>query len=79
MPVSDLSEDKYISGQLEALGEERTAIAEQYNAGNISEKEYKILLAKNAYLAAQIKERHQEHQDKGREQVFERKRDIFND
>ena len=57
--MTDLSEDKYISGQLEALGEERTAIAEQYNAGNISEKEYKILLAKNAYLAAQIKERHQ--------------------
>ena len=79
MPDNDLSEEKYIEGQLEALEDERKAIQEQYDAGNISEKEYKVLLAKNEYLAAQIKERNQQSQDKERTQAFERKRDMFND
>ncbi|MCK5285503.1 MAG: hypothetical protein KAJ86_07970 [Alphaproteobacteria bacterium] len=79
MPDNDLSEEKYIEGQLEALEDERKAIQEQYDAGNVSEKEYKVLLAKNEYLAAQIKERNQQSQDKERTQAFERKRDMFND
>tara|TARA_R110002072_G_scaffold7604_4_gene41186 strand:- start:1125 stop:1418 length:294 start_codon:yes stop_codon:yes gene_type:complete len=79
MPDHDLNEDKYIEGQIEALKGERAAIQEQYDAGNISEKDYKVLLAKNEYLVAQIKERNQQSQDKSREQVFERKRDQFND
>ena len=79
MPDNDLNEEKYIEGQLEALDGEHKAIQEQYDEGNISEKEYKVLLAKNEYLVAQIKERNQQSQDKSREQVFERKRDMFND
>lgn len=79
MPDNDLNEEKYIEGQLEALDGERKAIQEQYNEGNICEKDYKVLLAKNEYLVAQIKERNQQSQDKSREQVFERKRDRFND
>lgn len=79
MPDNDLNEEKYIEGQLEALQGEREAIQEQYDAGNVSEKDYKVLLAKNDYLVAQITERNQESQDRGREQVFERKRDMFND
>ena len=79
MPDNDLNEEKYIEGQLEALEGEREAIQEQYDAGNVSEKEYKVLLAKNEYLAAQIKERNQQSQDKSREQTHERKRDLFND
>lgn len=79
MPDNDLNEEKYIEGQLEALDGEHKAIKEQYDEGNISEKEYKILLAKNEYLVAQIKERNQQSRDKGREQVFERQRDRFND
>jgi len=79
MPNNDLNEEKYIEEQLEALDGERSAIQEQYDAGNISEKDYKVLLAKNEYLAAQIKERNQESQDKSREHVHERKRDLFND
>lgn len=79
MPDNDLNEEKYIEGQLEALDGERKAIKEQYDEGNISEKDYKVLLAKNEYLIAQIKERNQQSQDKSREQVFERKRDMFND
>ncbi len=79
MPDNDLNEEKYIEGQLVALEGEREAIQEQYDEGNVSEKDYKVLLAKNAYLVAQIKERNQQSQDKGREQVFERKRDRFND
>jgi len=79
MPDNDLNEDKYITKQLEALDGEREAIEEQHDAGSISKKEYKTLLAKNAYLVAQIKERNQQSRDKGREQTFERKRDMFND
>lgn len=79
MPFNDLNEEKYIEEQLEALDGERSAIQEQYDAGNLSEKDYKVLLAKNEYLAAQIKERNQQSQDKDREHVFERKRDRFND
>ena len=79
MPDNDLSEEKYIEGQLEALEGEREAIQEQYDEGNVSEKEYKVLLAKNEYLVAQIKERNQQSQDKERVQVHERKRDMFND
>ena len=79
MPDNDLNEEKYIEGQIEALYGEHKAIKEQYDEGNISEKEYKILLAKNEYLVAQIKERNQQSRDKGREQVFERQRDRFND
>ncbi len=70
MPDNDLSEEKYIEGQLEALEGERKAIQEEYDAGNVSEKEY---------LAAQIKEHNQQSQDKSREQTYERKRDRFND
>ena len=79
MPNNDLNEEKYIEEQLEALDGERSAIQEQYDAGNLSEKDYKVLLAKNEYLAAQIKERNQQSQDRDREHVFERKRDRFND
>lgn len=79
MPANDLNENKYIEGQLEALDEERGAIQEQYSAGNLSEKDYKTLLAKNEYLAAQIKERNQEQNDRKREKTYERKRDVFND
>ena len=79
MQDNDLSEEKYIEGQLEALDGEREAIQEQYDEGNISEKEYKVLLAKNEYLVAQIKERNQQSQDKERTQTHERKRDMFND
>ncbi len=79
MPDNDMNEEKYIEGQLEALDGERDAIQEQYDAGNLSEKDYKVLLAKNEYLVAQIKERNQQSQDKSREQIFERKRDRFND
>lgn len=79
MPDNDLNEEQYIEGQLEALDGERQAIQEQYDAGNLSEKDYKVLLAKNEYLVAQIKERNQQAQDKSREQIFERKRDRFND
>ncbi len=60
MPDNDLNEEKYIEGQLEALEGEREAIQEQYDAGNVSEKEYKVLLAKNEYLVAQIKERNEQ-------------------
>jgi hypothetical protein len=76
---NDLNAEKYISGQIEALAEERQAIQSQYDAGNISEKDYKTLLAKNEFLLAQIKERNQESRDKSRGQVFERKRDMFQD
>ncbi len=76
---NDLDAEKYISGQIEALAEERQAIQNQYDAGNISEKDYKTLLAKNEFLLAQIKERNQESRDKSRGQVFERKRDMFQD
>jgi len=79
MQDNDLSEEKYIEGQLEALAGEREAIQEQYNEGNVSEKEYKVLLAKNEYLVAQIKERNQQSRDKERTQIHERKRDMFND
>lgn len=79
MPDNDLNEEKYIEGQLEALEGERKAIQEEYDAGNVSEKDYKVLLAKNEYLTAQIKERNQQSQDKNREQTYERKRDRFND
>ncbi len=79
VPDNDLSDDHYIEGQLEALDDERTAIEENYASGNISEKDYKTLLAKNEYLAAQIKERNQESNDRKREKVHERKRDYFND
>ena len=79
MQDNDLSEEKYIEGQLEALDGEREAIQEQYDEGNVTEKEYKVLLAKNAYLVAQIKERNQQSQDKERTQTHERKRDMFND
>ena len=79
MPDNDLNEEKYIEGQLEALEGEREAIQEQYDEGHVSEKDYKVLLAKNEYLVAQIKERNQQSQDKSREQVFERQRDRFND
>jgi len=79
MPFNDFDEDHYIAGQMEALSEERQAIQEQYNAGNISEKDYKTLLAKNDYLAAQIKERNQEQNDRRSEKTYERKRDYFND
>ena len=79
MPDNDLNEEKYIEGQLEALEGEREAIQEQYDEGSVSEKDYKVLLAKNEYLVAQIKERNQQSQDKSREQVFERQRDRFND
>ena len=79
MPNNDLNEEKYIEEQLEALDGERSAIQEQYDAGNLSEKDYKIQLAKNEYLAAQITERNQQSQDKSREHVHERKRDFFND
>ena len=79
MPDNDLNEDKYIEGQLEALDAERKAIKEQYSEGNISKKDYKTLLAKNEYLAAQIKERNQEQNDRKREKIHERKSDMFND
>ncbi len=79
MADNDLSEEKYIEGQLEALAGEREAIQEQYDEGNVSEKEYKVLLAKNEYLVAQIKERNQQSQDRQRTQTHERKRDMFND
>ncbi len=79
MPNHDLNEDKYIEDQLEALDGERETIQEQYDAGNLCEKDYKIQLAKNEYLAAQITERNQQSQDKSREHVHERKRDFFND
>ena len=79
MPNNDLNEDKYIEGQLEALGDERQAIEEKYNEGELSDKDYKTLLAKNEYLAAQIKERNQENVDRKREKTHERKRDVFND
>ena len=46
MPDNDLNEEKYIEGQLEALDGERKAIQEEYDAGNVSEKDYKVLLAK---------------------------------
>ena len=79
MQDNDLSEEKYITKQLEALDGERDAIEEEYDAGILSDKEYKTLLAKNAFLIAQIKERNQQSQDKERTQVHERKRDMFND
>ncbi len=79
MPDNDLNEDKYIEGQLEALDGEREAIQEQYDAGNLSEKEYKTLLSKNEYLVAQIKERNKEQNDRKHEKVHERGRDHFND
>ncbi len=79
MPDNDLNEEKYIEGQLEALEGERKAIQEEYDAGNVSEKDYKVLLAKNEYLVAQIKERNQQNEDKNREQTHERKRERFND
>lgn len=79
MPDHDMSDEKYIEGQLAALDTEREAIEEQYKAGNISEKESKVLLAKNKYLVAQLKERNLQSQDKAQEKVFERKRDRFND
>lgn len=79
MLEGDMSDDQYIEGQLEALEGEREAIEEQYNEGNISEKDYKTLLAKNEYLAAQIIERNQESHDRKREKSHERKRDYFND
>ena len=75
----DFISEKYIAGQLEALAEERKAINEQYQRGNLLEKDYKVLLAKNEYLVAQIKEREKQNQDKSQERVFERKRDMFND
>ncbi len=79
MPIDDLNDDKYIEGQMEALAEERQAIQEQFDAGNISEKDYKTLLAKNEYLAAQIKERNQQQNDRKNEKTYERKREFFND
>lgn len=79
MPDNDLTSEKYIEGQLEALEGERKAIQEEYDAGNVSEKDYKVLLAKNEYLVAQIKERNQQNEDKNREQTHERKRERFND
>ena len=79
-----------LKGFLKTYGEENpeTKIRIETRFGNIDVTLFKdtplhranfLLLAKNEYLAAQIKERNQESQDKDREHVHERKRDLFND
>ncbi len=80
MPASDpLSDTAYITEQLDALRQERDALTEQYNNGSLAQNDYKVLMAKNAFLEAQLIEENQQKIDQNKEQVFERRRDLFND
>ena len=68
-----------LSSRMRDLRQERDALTEQYNNGSLAQNDYKVLMAKNAFLEAQLIEENQQKIDQNKEQVFERRRDLFND
>lgn len=78
MPELDQDPEQQIEEQLKAMQEEREALQEDFDSGNISEREYKKAMSNLNFREAQLRERNQQTIDRT-QQTLTRDHDTFSD